>query len=136
MNESIGIIKWISDTLTADATITSLVSDRVYSDMAKELSVFPLILIFENTLDDVNSVNGSRGASTGKYAVQSIGKGDGVGALQSIAERIDALLHKKSGSITGLTIVESVREGVIRRVETVNDTRFFYLGGIYRVSAY
>lgn len=130
MSEILTADNWIYDTLVADATIVAGVSTRVYGHVAPIDSVFPYIVFKPaETSIDLMVVNAKRVWSDGLWLVIVVGKTQTFSTLQTVADRIDTLLHRASGA----GVQTSVRERPFSMVEIVDGVQYRHLGGVYRI---
>lgn len=132
-NEVVYVDKWLYGVLSGDATLTGLVGARIHAYQAPEGTAFPFVLYSFQGGADVAVVGGIRIFNRGVYQVKAVGKGDTMGALQSIADRIDTLLQGASGSVTGGIILACVREQPLAYAEIDNRIQYRHLGGLYRI---
>lgn len=136
MAEVTTVDTWIYGTLSVDAGLLALVSTRIYLDVAPEGASFPFVVFQLQTPErDLVTLGARRVWSTGMWLVRGVDKATSFTTLKSIEARIDALLHGVSGSVTGGTVYESVREMPFRLTEVVDRVRYLHLGGIYRIRA-
>lgn len=136
MAEITTVDAWLYATLSADATLTGLVGTRIYLDQAPEGASFPFVVFQLQAAErDLVVIGGGRVWSSGLWLVRGVDKATSFTTLKSIEARIDALLHAKSGSVTGGTVYECVREEPFRLTEVVDRVRYLHLGGIYRIKA-
>lgn len=133
MIEPVYADQWLYSKLTTDATLASLLSGRVYSYMAPLGAAFPVIIYAYQGGTDVSEVGGYRIFNSGLYQVKAVGKGESMAALAAIANRLDAVLHRASGTATGGAILACVRERPVSYSEYTTGMRYNHLGGIYRI---
>lgn len=131
-NEVVLVDKWLASVLGADATLSGLVGSRIYSYLAPNGSVFPFIIYAYQGSIDVIAIGGIRIMNNGVYQVKSVGQSNSMVAQEAIANRIDTLLHGKTGTVAGGIVLACVREQPIAYVENLNGLRYNHLGGLYR----
>lgn len=126
--------EWLYDTLTADTALTAVVGDRVYSEAAPLGSEFPLVVFGLEYPEDVLTHNGSRIMVTSWWRVRGIVPAESFSdALQTIADRIDAILHRSDGGTAdGAVIFTSVRMEPYMRLEVDEGKQYRSLGGVYK----
>lgn len=136
MSEIVAAEKWLYDTLAADSTLVGLVSG-IYSGMAPEGVAFPLALFAQHRpLPDLTAVGATRIWASIHYVVRGVAETASYGGdLETIADRIDAVLHAGSGSTAQGTVYECVRVMPFALPEQANGRQFRHLGGIYQVRA-
>lgn len=139
MAETSAAEKWIYSKLAADAALTAIVGTRIYHDRIPQdvANPYPCVVFAYQSGRDVRGVGAWRAWSNLLYVVRGIDETeDYLGNLQTIANRIDAVLHGASGTTSEGTVWASVREEPFRMSEEGPGGRIFgHLGGIYRVLA-
>lgn len=108
---------------------------RVYADTAPQGVPFPYVMATNTDPgQDVAVVGAIRVMTNAVWVVRGVAQGQQYTAtLKAIADRIDVLLHRKNGPITGGgTLIASYREQVFRLPETTNGISYRHLGGQYR----
>lgn len=134
--ETTTIRKWLETVLKADATLTGLVSTRIYAAPAPKDATFPMVVYqLQASEPDLTVVNGVRIWAGGVWLVRGVAKTESFATLTAIADRIDVLIHRQSGAVTGGTVVSCVREEAFEMVETVDSLQYRHLGGMYRIRA-
>lgn len=143
-NEHVGACAWLATRLGGDATLSSLVSGPFLDlvpqtdPQTKAPPTFPALIYSLHVPRDRRGVGGRRILSELTYAVKVCGQGNGLLALQSAADRADALLQDagvQSVSIGGqsYTIAGCYRESPLGYAELSEGVRWVYLGGLYRI---
>lgn len=132
--EQIRIDKWLRTLLTGDATLTGLVADRVFSEVAPEGTATPFI-VFQAQSDSVDAlgVGQARIMSASVYMVKAVTSGSSYAPLIPIADRIDELLHRASGSADGASILASTRERTLRLHEHQDGVEWRTLASSFRI---
>lgn len=108
---------------------------RVYADIAPQGTPFPYILATNTDPgQDVMATGAIRVMTNAIWVVRGVAQGQQYSAtLKAIADRIDALLHRKTGAISGGgTLIASYREQPFRMPEMTNGINYRHLGGQYR----
>lgn len=108
---------------------------RMYVDLAPQGAPFPYILATcTDPGRDVVVVGAIRIATNPLYVVRGIAQGQQYSAaLQQIADRVDVLLHRQSGAITGGGyMIASYRISPFRLPENNNGVQYRHLGGQYQ----
>jgi hypothetical protein len=132
---------WLYATLTGDATLTGLVGARVYNTRRPADGAMPCVVFQLQASGDVMVVGAVRVWSRLTYVVRGIAEPvppSYEGTLKSIAGRIDALLHGKSGSNGAGTVWSCVRVRPFQMAETppqLGGREFRHLGGVYEIQA-
>lgn len=136
MAELNAIDKFLYDQLAGDSALTDVVGQRIYGEMAPDEAAFPYVVYQFLTGNDLAVINGTRIWSNCTYMVKAIDEAQSYeGDLKTAAGRIDAVLHKQSGSNANGTVYSSVREQPYRMLEPDQGRQFRHLGGIYRILA-
>jgi len=135
MNELPYIEKWLYQTLKVDATLTPLVSTRVYGNKIPTGSAFPLINFNFMAGRDVQGNGTVRIMTRPLYQIKAIVKGGMSTTLRDIANRIDDIVQNTSSVVYEGFIFSARREQQIAYSEAGADAEinYFHLGGLYRI---
>lgn len=130
MSEIITADEWLYATLSGDATLIAAVGTRIYGHVAPNSATFPLIIFAPvDNPTDLMVVNAKRVWSDGTWQVKVVSETQSLAGLEAIADRIDTLLHRQSGS----GVVACVRQGPLSYIEIVDGVQYRHLGGLYRI---
>lgn len=132
MSEPFVAETWLYTTLAGDAALMGLATG-VYADVAPEGAVFPFVVFTYQAGRDVATLNGNRIHTWATYQVKAITDQPSYGAVRTIADRIDALLHRATGTAADGTIFSCVREEPVRFTESASGKQYRHLGGLYRL---
>jgi len=134
VSEIVSAEKWLHTVLTGDATLMTKASD-VYSGLAPQDATLPMVYItLHRESNDLTALGARRIWSTLHYAVRGVAEtGSWGGDLKTMADRIDAVLHAKSGSSVEGTVYECIREQPFALIEQANGRQFRHLGGLYQL---
>ncbi len=135
MSEVLTVEKWFYTVLAADATLAPLVPGGFHADLAPEGVSYPLVIWTLIDSGDAMGVNGLRIQTTVRYLVKVVGQTASFVALETAANRIDTLLHRASGSVTGGFVFSCVRLEPVRYTEHSDGQTFRHLGGLYELQA-
>jgi hypothetical protein len=135
VSESTVTDAWLYTTLTEDGTLAALVGDRVYADLAPGDAAHPLVVFALQSSVDLLAVGAVRVWAEQVYQVQAIGEGSAYAALAAVADQVDTLLHRASGTVTAGTVWSCVREGELRYTETDRGVTYHHLGALWRIMA-
>jgi hypothetical protein len=136
MAESARARSWLYQTLANDATLTPLIGRRIYSGRAEQGATFPYVIVqLLSPGNDLIVVGSARIWSDMLWLVKAVNRGTSTAALEPIADRIDALLHAKSGTVVGGVVHVAVRERPHELPERTDGVDYVNLGGEYRVKA-
>jgi len=126
--------KWLYAKLTGDGTLITLVGSRVYVEIAKEGAAFPLIVMQQMSCLPVMNVGAAVIWFDELWLVKGIDKSKSYSALGTIMDRVRAVLHAASGTVSGSgTVVGCVEEAVIRYSELLDGVQYRHLGMEFRV---
>lgn len=133
MIETTLVDAWLYTKLSSDATITSLVAARIYGYTAPPTPTFPYIIFNHQGSADVSAVGGYRIFNSGVYQVKAVAQSTSAATAKTIADRIDTLLQRAYGTVTGGYVLGCVREQPLVYVEITNGIQYRNLGGLYRI---
>jgi len=143
-HEAAAAVKAIRAQLSGDATLTALVSTKIYSPSAPQDAVLPYVVIRQRSPgDDSQVINPKRNMTSPLYDVGIWVADDPYSTTaQSGAKRVDVLLGSLgSYSVTDANSdvfeVSARREGGAWEREEVDQKtmkKFYWIGGSYRLS--
>lgn len=131
--------QWLRATLAADATLVALIggagAPRIYDGPAPQDAVYPYVVFQPYTRGrDVSAIGEIRIWSELPYIVKAVHRAESYAdPLKTIAERIDALLHRASGAVDGGQVIACVRTSPLEYPEVKISVQHRHLGGIYRL---
>jgi hypothetical protein len=127
---------WIYTTLANDATLQARIGQRVYHGVAPAGTPFPYV-VFQMLSggNDLMVLGGARVWADPLYLIKAVDKGSSTGNIEPVADRIDALLHAKSGTVTNGVIWSAIRERPHEQPELTDGVMYQNLGGEYRLLA-
>ncbi len=139
MSELAALDEFVYGLLSADATVQSLCggappATRVYPDVAPEDVAMPAIVWqVQSPGQDTMALGGVRVMTGPTLLVRAVDQAQSwEGNLRSIADRIDALLHRASGPIgSGGEVYQLRRVSPWRLPEVANGVEYRHLGGLY-----
>lgn len=123
---------WLYATLTGDAALMAEVTD-VHSTSRPQGSQLPAVVFEWLAGRDVTYVNGIRVWHSGVWIVKAVAQTSSWSDLDAAAERIDALLHRQSGTGAGGTVFTSTREAPFRSSYSDEGVHYRELGGRFRI---
>lgn len=139
MSELNAIDRWIYGTLTADTALAAVVGTRVYADQAPQTTpavTMPVVVFQWQGGADLMVIGGVRVWTNAVYLIRGIDEAQTWGGdLKTIADRIDAVLHRGSGTNADGVVYAAVREQPFRMPETAGGKSYRHLGGLYRIYA-
>ena len=134
MAATVAVRRWIRGRLASDATITSVVGNRIFHGVAPTGTPFPFI-VYQMISPGSHryAMNGNHGWSDPQFQVKGVSK-DSSTDLETIADQIHTLIHHQSGSAQGGTILRCIRTESIDQPDLIDGVRYFNLGGVYRIT--
>lgn len=126
-------MKWIYATLSADATLTGLVSTRIYDGLAPQGGALPYVVYNHMGGADLLGIGAIRVFANGLYQVKAVCKGNSYAPAKAIADQVDELLHGASGATTDGVVLACVREQPLALIEQQDGIEYRHVGGIYRL---
>lgn len=134
MNESTRVYEWLQSTLSGDVALSLLVGSRIYRLKAPKLQDEPFIVYHMVHGADLLGLGGIRILTDMPVVVKAVGKANRFSDLQSIADRIDQVLHQAVGSggaAPGLAILACTRDSVVDYGEEDSGIDYHHIGGQY-----
>jgi len=129
------IDEWLYSTLSANITLNTAVSGRIYGDMAPQGTNYPLILF--SFLGGADKVLTFKSRFTNAiYLIRAVGKGSSYNSVESLADLVDILLSQipDNGTVVrDIRISSCTREQPHQRKDMENGVPVVYLGGFYRI---
>lgn len=127
----------IMNRLQGDATLTSLVGNRIYEYQAPKGTTFPYIVFYNQTAPrDIRGVGTATIMTDTLYAIKAIDQSTSYSTVKAINQRIHELLHGIQ-AVVGIaqqgTVVGIVREEAIKYPEVDSGKHYRHLGGLYRI---
>lgn len=128
--------EFIYGLLNGDATLTGLLAGGIKpGGSAPQGTPYPFVTYQMMSSIDLMVVDAIRIWTNLVYLVKVVGESADYQTLRAVVARIDALLHRASGTATDGTIWACVREQSIRMPEVVSGKQFRHDGGLYRLYA-
>lgn len=135
MNEIPRIEQWLYDRLSGDAALNNAVGGRIYAYLIPPEAALPAIVFSYQRGSDVSTQNGRRVLLDAVYLVKVVGEGWSSAPLQTIVDRIDAVLGMASGVGADGVRIECRRLNPIAYVEYSDGRLYRHLGGLWRIIA-
>jgi hypothetical protein len=126
--------QWMYSTLAGDATVSSIVSTRIYADEAPQEAAFPMIIFAH-----IGNVDILRSGSNGRFAkniylVRAIGRGSSVqGDILTVADRFDPLLLVSNVTVNSVRIAYVQHDQHAIRKDSSDGIPVAYIGSYYLV---
>lgn len=129
------IATWLYATLSGDATLTGLATGGIFQERDSGGSTtYPKVIYRFQGGSDVPALGARRVAVNAVYAVYAVWRQASYGgALDTIAARVDTLLHGKEGTAAGGTVLACVREQPLLLANLQNGVEVRMSGGVYRI---
>ncbi len=130
---------WLTQTLSANATLSGLVSGQFYSYIAPAEATYPFIVFkFVPASDSHDTVGlaGARIMTRMLYSVEVVDDRNSFNRSGPIAELVDQVLHKGSGSVTGGIVISCIRTAPLAGIaidETTGEIERA-IGGVFDIS--
>lgn len=139
MSETSYAAAWLISILGNDPTLTSLAPGGVWEDFAPEGTTYPWVVFSLRPVDDQVITGAQRLKSTIAATVKVVSQTRSYISLIPAADRIDALINAKSGTVTGGSIISCMRTSEVRYVEQPIEGQpaivYRHLGGDYEILA-
>lgn len=139
MAETARTRSWLYQTFANDATLQALtptIGTRIYLATAPVDAAYPFCTMqMLSGGNDLMGVGAVRIWANMLWLIKVITKGTSTGAIEPIVNRIDALLHAKSGTVTNGVIHECVRERPFELPTVENGVAYVQLGAEWRIKA-
>jgi hypothetical protein len=130
--------EFLFSTLTGDATLMAMLpsgANGVANTDSARGAQYPLIVFQFMSGIDAAAVGALRIWTDMLYMVKVIAQGADYSVMDAALARIDALLHRASGTVTDGTVCTCTREQVIRLPDSVAGDPYRQAGAIYRICA-
>ena len=111
---------WITAKLKADSTLNSLAGGRFYMDVAPKGTEYPFVVMQQISAVPVQNAFADRLMDNERWQVKAVTKSASWVTAKQMAERIELVLHKASGS----NVISCVTEFKMPMVE--NDNGIMY----------
>lgn len=133
MIETTRVDEWLLTTLAASASLTALVSTRIYGYVAPQNTTGNMVVYNWMGGSDLVAVGGYRALVNGLWQVKAITRSDSFAQAKAIMDLVDSLIHRKTGSTSDSLVLSCVRESPVQYVEVTNGIQYRHLGGLYRI---
>jgi hypothetical protein len=122
--------RWLNQTLTGDAALAAM---GVHGHLIPKDAALPAIVFVPRPGLDLVALGGARVFSTLDYIVKGVCQAESLAPLVEAVTKVDALLHGKSGAVTGGRVLSCIRVQPIAYPETSQGKQYRHLGGVYRL---
>ena len=131
--ETIPAETYLYNVLSGDSQLASYGITGYFNGSVPSLQAGPYILYTFISASDNTTMEGYRVNVPIRYIVRAVTQTRDYASLQAMADRIDALLHRSSGTAAGHSIDACVREAPYELIEDRGDLQWRHLGGRYRI---
>jgi len=122
---------WIFDTLNADEDLAG----KVHHLIAPARATPPYVVYQEQSGIDVATANGSRIMANLLYLVRVISAGRSLESIKALANTVDELLQRASGSNASGEVISCTREGQTTRAYTASTGEYREIVFTFRLFA-
>lgn len=137
--ETYGVDTWLYQTLTGGTALTALVGTRVYNEVVPQNAEYPYVVFNYVGGSDSVGVNQARIFTRGTWNVKGVDQLEppltSAERVAAIAEAIDGLLQKASGTVTGTRVYACSRQSQFRLTDVQDGLVYRQMGGTYRIVA-
>lgn len=121
--------------LAGDATLATLAPGGVFREVAPQGVAEPYVIVQLIGHRDDYQLNRAQAFEDCTYMVKAVQQANSGTAVQAVADRVQALLHNGTLTITGYRLVNLMRTERIAYVEIDEDRdrRYQHRGGLYEV---
>lgn len=140
MAETARARSWVVSVLKDDTTLAPLIGGgsaaRIYNGVAPAAASYPFVVMqLLSGGTDLMAVGAIRIWADMLWLIKAVTKGSSTGPLEPIVDRIDALLHAASGTVSGGIIWSCVRERPFELPTVENGVNFVQQGAEWRIRA-
>ena len=122
--------------LGADAALAALIgANNIHEGVAPPSATWPCVVFQAIPAFDTVGNFGTRVMTKLVYRVRGISQGTDMTALAAISARIDAALHKATGTYVGM-YCESLRERALSYPEVSSGVTYRHRGGEYAINVH
>jgi hypothetical protein len=134
-NEIVAAERWLYTVLKNDATLNTLVAGRVFSDVVKPGTPYPLVFYTMTAAINRQTLQGYIIWAELVYIVRYVHRVESYVALEAGATAIEAALHRASGTNVSGVVVSCVYDEPFKQPEIDPDgSQIRSLGGQYRLN--
>lgn len=139
MIEAQRVARYVYAALSGDTGaggVSTLVSGRIYRDVIPQGAALPALTITVASSVDVLTLEGTRVFASVLVDVRVTGEGADYGALNTVADRADAVLQGAGGLQVDAQVVKLRREAVQAFVEEDSGKLYSHIVATYRSEAH
>lgn len=127
--------EWLNATLNGDATLLAAVPSGFYDTLPAPNTPYPVGIYQFMSGIDYAAVGAFRIWQSMVYMVKVIGETADFATLNAAIARLDALLHRASGTSASGTVWSCTREQSIRLPDAIEGRQYRHSGALYRIYA-
>jgi hypothetical protein len=135
MAETARARSWLWQTITGDTQVAAAIGNRLYLGNGPVGAAYPFGVLQLLSGTDLMGVGPARIWVDMLWLVKIIAKGTSTAPIEPVVDRIDALLHAKSGTVAGGVIVECHRERPFELPTVEGGVSYVQLGAEWRLKA-
>ncbi len=137
MSETAQAFHWVASEMRSDSALIAAATGGVYLSFAPLDTVAPYVIFGRQSGSDVNTVNAIRLFVHILLQIKAVGpsgQGGNFAALETIANRIDALFKdRRNIGLSSGGVLACYRESELEYPELVNEQPWENLGGLYHI---
>ncbi len=133
-DELYGVDAWIKSVLAGDATITGLVSTRIYSELADQNTLRPYVVFSELSSIDSKAVGGIRILVNSLYIIKFV-TDLAMSSVKTGVDQLDVLFDRRQVTTASTYIFSSSRERPYRKINVTDGRRVNERGAIFRIQS-
>lgn len=139
VHETVISLAWLVAELEADTTFMGLTPGGIHralapatDDSGNQIATPYAILAFQSGLDTL-TVNAYRVITQPLFQAKAVGPASNTAAIAASAARMDDLIKRASGTVTGGIVLSCFREQLLMVDELVSNAQWTNIGGLYRL---
>ncbi len=124
---------WLAQTIKGDAELQALIGERVHIDYVPNGSEYPLVVLSFISAPPVTNLSVDVVMFDEIWLVKVWVEGNSYVPAAAILEKIQALLHKASGSAANGSVIGCTQEELFRLAENEGDKHYKCFGQYFRI---
>lgn len=133
-HELVSAEEWIYNTLSNDTPLLTSAPGGVFAAMAPDGTATPYVVFgLQSGGVDTLTMNAVRLITNPLYQIVVTGEASKMSDIVAAASRIDDLMKRASGTVTGGYIADCHREQPLVKNELINTVVWRSIGGLYRM---
>ena len=127
--------KFILSKLKGDTTLASYVGTRIYTELAPKGATAPFVIVQHQGGQSISGVGGSLIMLNETYVVKIVTNENSYKNTETAVARINTLLHKSSGAISGGYLLSCIQEYPVKYTTHEDGVTYRHLGYAYNLNA-